>query len=124
LGQRRGRLVEKPVLIYNYLKDQYFLGILNWSGVVIICSCNVLTEKQVLETLNLGRDRRPRSAAQTYRCLGCAPRCGRCLETVRALVVRAHLDNCQVGCAECPAHEAEQNAEPAAVREPALVSAE
>lgn len=72
---------------------------------MIICSCNVLTEAQVLETLKLGAEARPKSAAQTYRCLGCAPRCGRCLETVRALVAKAHLENCNVGCPTCPGHE-------------------
>lgn len=71
---------------------------------MIICSCNVLSEAQVLATLKLGNGG-PQSAAQTYRCLGCAPRCGRCVETVRALVVKAHLDNCTVGCATCPAAE-------------------
>lgn len=75
---------------------------------MIICSCNVLSEAQVLATLKLGTDGRPQSAAQTYRCLGCAPRCGRCVETVRALLVRAHLDNCAVGCATCPAVEHHQ----------------
>jgi bacterioferritin-associated ferredoxin len=72
---------------------------------VIICSCNVLSEAQVLATLKLGAQARPQSTAQTYRCLGCAPRCGRCVETVRALLVKAHLEHCQVGCAACPAGE-------------------
>lgn len=78
---------------------------------VIICSCNVLSEEQVLETLQRPPEGRPRSAGEAYRCLGCAPRCGRCLETVRALVaeahVEAHLDNCNVGCPSCPAVESE-----------------
>lgn len=73
---------------------------------MIICSCNVLSEAQVLATLKLGVNGRPRSAAQTYRCLGCAPRCGRCVETVRALILKAHLEHCTVGCASCPAAEA------------------
>jgi bacterioferritin-associated ferredoxin len=76
---------------------------------VIICSCNLLTEAQVLETLKLGVQGRAPSAAQTYRCLGCAPRCGRCVETVRALLVKAHIDNCTVGCATCPATEQHQH---------------
>jgi len=92
---------------------------------VIICSCNVLTEAQVLETLKLGHDSRPKSVAQTYRCLGCAPRCGRCLETVRKLVAKAHLDHCHVGCAECPGHEAHDHvAEPASTGVRTLVPAE
>jgi bacterioferritin-associated ferredoxin len=71
---------------------------------VIVCSCNVLTEAQVLESLKGANG--ARSAGQAYRCLGCAPRCGRCVQTVRALVERTHLENCAVGCASCPAHDA------------------
>jgi len=67
--------------------------------------CNVLSETEILETLKRGANIRPQSAAQAYRCLGCAPRCGRCLETVRALVAKAHLENCNVGCPTCPGHE-------------------
>ncbi len=92
---------------------------------MIICSCNVLSEAQILETLKLGNDSRPQSAAQTYRCLGCAPRCGRCVETVRKLVAKAHLENCHVGCAECPAHEAHNHdIDAAPARVAALVPAE
>ncbi len=70
---------------------------------MIICSCNVLSEAQILETLKLGVT--PGSVGLAYRCLGCAPRCGRCLETVRALLQKAHLDNCRVGCPTCPERE-------------------
>jgi bacterioferritin-associated ferredoxin len=70
---------------------------------VIVCSCNVLSDKQILATLQLGAG--PPAAGQVYRCLGCAPRCGRCLETVRALLVKAQLESCQVGCTDCPAQE-------------------
>jgi bacterioferritin-associated ferredoxin len=93
---------------------------------VIICSCNVLTEAQVLETLKLGAGLRPKSAAQTYRCLGCAPRCGRCLETVRALVAKAHLDDCNVGCAVCPAHDHHDHeaADDERIEAPLLIAAE
>jgi len=72
---------------------------------VIICSCNVLSEAQVLEILQRPLEGRPRSAGEAYRCLGCAPRCGRCLNTVRGLVTQAHLENCNVGCSTCPASE-------------------
>lgn len=91
---------------------------------MIVCSCNVLSDKQILATLKLGAG--PQAASQVYRCLGCAPRCGRCLETVRALLAQAQLDNCQVGCAACPAHEAGTTNEGAADPQPevtALISA-
>ncbi len=69
---------------------------------MIVCSCNVLSDKEILSTLRSEDAGRPRSAAQAYRCLGCAPRCGRCLTTVRALLASARGTECQVGCAICP----------------------
>lgn len=87
---------------------------------MIICSCNVLSEAQILETLKLGAS--PRAAGTAYRCLGCAPRCGRCLETVRALLHKAHLDNCKVGCAICPGHEPSHDEE--RIETPVLIAAE
>ena len=53
---------------------------------MIVCSCNVLTAAQILATLEDEHQTGPRSPAQAYRCLGCAPQCGRCLQTVRALL--------------------------------------
>jgi bacterioferritin-associated ferredoxin len=75
---------------------------------VIICSCNVLSEEQVLEILQRPPEDRPRSAGEAYRCLGCAPRCGRCVETVRKMVADVRLENCNVGCPSCPASEGAQ----------------
>lgn len=93
---------------------------------MIICSCNVLSETQVLESLKRRANIRPQSAAQAYRCLGCAPRCGRCLETVRALVAKAHLENCQVGCPACPANSSHDHVTPDEERTepPVLIAAE
>jgi len=92
---------------------------------VIVCSCNVLSDKQILATLQLGAGPAgPESAGHVYRCLGCAPRCGRCLETVRTLLTQARLDNCKVGCAACPAAEAHHDEGLAAEGAPALVAAE
>jgi bacterioferritin-associated ferredoxin len=88
---------------------------------LIVCSCNVLSEAQILATLRLEEGARPRSAGQAYRCLGCAPRCGRCVATVRALIASAELKNCHVGCAVCPAGEAETHDEPEL---PFLIAAE
>jgi bacterioferritin-associated ferredoxin len=70
---------------------------------VIVCSCNVLTKAQILAAMSAEPDLR-RSPAQTYRCLGCAPQCGRCLVTIRKILDEARLDACQVGCAACPGH--------------------
>lgn len=89
---------------------------------MIICSCNVLSETQVLETLKLGATHQ--AAGTAYRCLGCAPRCGRCVETVRALLHKAHMDNCKVGCADCPALEHAHTSEPERVASVHLIAAE
>ncbi|MBB4019342.1 bacterioferritin-associated ferredoxin [Chelatococcus caeni] len=69
---------------------------------MIVCSCNVLTDKQILETLQSEAPGAPRSPAQAYRCLGCSPECGRCLVTVRRLLQAARVDACDIGCPGCP----------------------
>jgi bacterioferritin-associated ferredoxin len=81
---------------------------------MIVCSCNVLSDSQILATLKSEEAARPRSPAQAYGCLGCAPRCGRCLPTIRALLTKARGADCYVGCASCPgaehSHETKQQA--------------
>lgn len=69
---------------------------------MIVCSCNVLTKQQILDACASETIQAPRTPAQTYRCLGCAPDCGRCLVTVRAILAEARINNCQIGCARCP----------------------
>jgi bacterioferritin-associated ferredoxin len=90
---------------------------------MIVCSCNVLSDSQILATLGSEEIARPRSPVQAYGCLGCAPRCGRCLPTIRTLLANARGANCNVGCAICPgvehSHEAQQDS-PA----PLLIAAE
>jgi bacterioferritin-associated ferredoxin len=84
---------------------------------VIVCSCNVLSEDQILASLRREDPARPRSAAQAYRCLGCAPRCGRCVQTVRAMVEQAHIEACKVGCAGCPGGDAYAHEQPQDISE-------
>src|ERR1700694_614986 len=45
---------------------------------MIVCSCNVLSDTQVRETVSAAS---ARTAGQVYRCLGCSPQCGRCART-------------------------------------------
>jgi bacterioferritin-associated ferredoxin len=71
---------------------------------MIVCSCNVLTKTQILEAIASQAGALAKTPAQTYRCLGCAPDCGRCLVTVRAILNEARDAACQVGCATCPGH--------------------
>ncbi|MBV8795156.1 MAG: (2Fe-2S)-binding protein [Hyphomicrobiales bacterium] len=69
---------------------------------MIVCSCNILSDVQILSMLQ-GQDRaRPCSPAKAYRGLGCAPRCGRCVPTIRALLAEAHIANCEASCQKCP----------------------
>lgn len=88
---------------------------------MIVCSCNVLSDKQILATLASEEPGQPRSPAQAYRCLGCSPNCGRCLVTVRRLLADARGEACHVGCPTCPgaAHTAESPAQGEPARRPA-----
>ena len=70
---------------------------------MIVCHCNVLSDKQILATLADEPLSMLRSPVQVYKCLRCAPNCGRCLTAVRALLQEARISNaCAVGCATCP----------------------
>jgi bacterioferritin-associated ferredoxin len=95
---------------------------------VIVCSCNVLSEAEILATLQSEESGRPRSPVQAYRCLGCAPRCGRCLITVRALLAEARVLDCEVGCPTCPAagerHHHDHEHERPDAPQPYLIAAE
>ena len=77
---------------------------------MIVCSCNALSDRQILATLQSEDAAMPRSPVQAYRCLGCAPRCGRCLTTVRALLANARGSTCEVGCAICPGAHGDHSA--------------
>jgi bacterioferritin-associated ferredoxin len=52
---------------------------------MIVCSCNVLSDRDVKACLSPGEGC-PRTPAQVYRCLGCSPNCGRCAATIRAIM--------------------------------------
>ena len=56
---------------------------------MIVCHCNVLSDKDILATLANEPLTMPRSPVQVYKCLGCASNCGRCLTTVRKLLSEA-----------------------------------
>ena len=59
---------------------------------MIVCSCNVLTDGEVKSCLD-GSDKAPRTAAEVYAALGCAPRCGRCATTIRG-ILKEHSSCC------------------------------
>jgi bacterioferritin-associated ferredoxin len=65
---------------------------------VIVCSCNVITDRQILEAAT----RAPRSPGEAYRCLGCSPDCGRCMATIHALLEDTLGPDYRFGCPACP----------------------
>jgi bacterioferritin-associated ferredoxin len=58
---------------------------------MIICSCNVLSDQAVRTAVS--GEAAPRTAGQVYGCLGCSPRCGRCVTTIRRIMDEA-LGSC------------------------------
>jgi bacterioferritin-associated ferredoxin len=54
---------------------------------MIICSCNAISDTSVKASIH--SDKCPRTPGAVYRCLGCRPNCGRCFETVRAIIDEA-----------------------------------
>ncbi|MGE0749084.1 MAG: bacterioferritin-associated ferredoxin [Variibacter sp.] len=70
---------------------------------MIICSCNVLSDKDV-RTACAAETARPRSTGQVYGCLGCSAQCGRCARTIRRIMDEAlSAAACPTACACCPA---------------------
>lgn len=67
---------------------------------MIVCSCNVLSDKDVRGCLGPGPDC-PRTPAQVYRCLGCRPECGRCAVTIRSIMDKALADAAGLGPGGC-----------------------
>ena len=65
---------------------------------MIICSCNAISDTSVKASIH--SEKCPRTPGAVYRCLGCRPNCGRCFETVRAIIDEALG---QAGAASVPA---------------------
>jgi len=72
-----------------------------WSALMILCSCNVLSDHDVRHAVAIAEDL-PRNARQVYGCLGCSVECGRCASTVRTIIEEA-LGTCAKACQPgCP----------------------
>ena len=65
---------------------------------MIVCSCNVLSDKDVRTAVTA--EARPRSTGQVYGCLGCSAQCGRCARTIRKIMDEA-LDSAATSCTGC-----------------------
>ncbi len=51
---------------------------------MIVCSCNVLSDTDIRGCLR-GEDA-PLNVGAVYRCLGCTPKCGGCIGTIRTII--------------------------------------
>lgn len=60
---------------------------------MIVCSCNVVSDRQVRDAL--ASNEKCRTPGEVYRCLGCSPQCGRCARTIRAIMDQA------IACGTC-----------------------
>jgi bacterioferritin-associated ferredoxin len=73
---------------------------------MIVCSCNVLSDKDVRTACKA--EARPRTTGQVYGCLGCSAQCGRCARTIRKIMdeaLDAAAEACtNTACGGCPAH--------------------
>src|SRR5579864_4852854 len=58
-------------------------------AVVIVCSCNVLSDHQVR---SVTVEHCVRATSEVYRCLGCSAACGRCVRTIRDIMDEVHAE--------------------------------
>ena len=72
---------------------------------MIVCSCNVFSDRDVRTALDAA-PARPATANQVYGCLGCSPQCGRCARTIRRIMDEAlgAAASCAQGCPVACAH--------------------
>ncbi|WP_454916353.1 (2Fe-2S)-binding protein [Xanthobacter sediminis] len=67
---------------------------------MIVCSCNVFSDRQVIDAVSSSQGMR--TPGEVYRCLGCAPQCGRCARTIRALMDQVQAHDCGQCAEDCP----------------------
>lgn len=69
---------------------------------MIVCSCNRLSDRDVRGCCN-SAEGPPDRVREVYARLGCAPRCGRCVSTLSAILkdAREHGCACAPGDCEC-----------------------
>lgn len=75
---------------------------------MIVCSCNVLSDRDVRDTLGPRGDRP--SVAAVFRHMGCEAKCGRCVRSIVAIVdqhAARGLDEC-LGNGDCEGCRADE----------------
>lgn len=119
-----------PASVWNCYKNGFFLlhpagpdnihiakhHPLDPLALMIVCSCNVLSDHDVRNAVNAGGSV-TRNAKQVYGCLGCSAECGRCARTIKAIIDEALGPCAKACCSGCPhsghPHAANEDAEPA-----------
>ena len=75
------------------------IGDAHAGGLMIVCSCNVLTDHDVRGAVQSAA---PRTTGQVYGCLGCSAQCGHCARSIRKIMDEALAGaGCPVGCGSC-----------------------
>jgi bacterioferritin-associated ferredoxin len=100
--------------VWNHFKRRFFLlppaAVLSIDGfaspkglsaVMIVCSCNVLSDHDVRSAVESAQDL-PRNAKQIYGCLGCSAECGRCARTIKTIIDEALGACAEACCTGCP----------------------
>jgi bacterioferritin-associated ferredoxin len=59
---------------------------------MIVCSCNVFNDSDVRDCLHNGTTP-PKTAREVYGRLGCAPKCGRCAQTIECILRQTAKEN-------------------------------
>ncbi|ARN80944.1 (2Fe-2S)-binding protein [Methylocystis bryophila] len=71
---------------------------------MILCSCNVLSDREIQSALASGGRR---SVGGLFRSLGCEAKCGRCARSIAAAIEGCSnaADACSDACQSCSAEE-------------------
>jgi bacterioferritin-associated ferredoxin len=67
------------------------------AALMIVCSCNVLSDHEIRRAVCDATVDLPRSAKQVYDCLGRDVECGRCVRNIKAIIDQA-LGECAKAC--------------------------
>jgi bacterioferritin-associated ferredoxin len=88
--------------IESFTSDQLATNFSGSAAAMIVCSCNVFTDRDVRATMTTGQDA-PRTTGQVYHCLGCSAQCGRCARTIRRIMDEALIGAETACCRTSPA---------------------
>ncbi|WP_158670348.1 (2Fe-2S)-binding protein [Bradyrhizobium guangdongense] len=86
---------------------------------MIICSCNVISDRAVRDIVTAA-EARPSSAAQVYDCLGCIVQCGQCSRSVKQVLEECSSESRQCRGRDCPSSQRNDHRRPTRSRRTSL----